>query len=162
MDIIRALRTRMANRILAIRRAQDDADAGIDIAGRGDDLEDEEVEANFRMPTKDGGASSIGGGSNAQAALRKAEDDLNTAINSCRNRNHNALVHSMGGGGDDDDEEGSGGKGCCDRRSRKVASEAGAGGAPGKPVKKRHYGRQTSQRSTMLLAMLWPIMAYLG
>jgi hypothetical protein len=170
VDIIRALRMRLANKIVAIRRAQEEAEAGIDIAGRGDELEDDDVDAHFRLAGGDGATtgglgSTVGGGSNIASALKKSEDDLAAAINTCRNKASSALAHAeaMAGGEDDDDDDdgGAGGSGRCCRRRGAARVAASSSDAPTTGTKGRKYAQATSARTRLLAAMLWPIGAYL-
>lgn len=150
VEIIKALRICLANKILAIRRAQEDADAGIDVAGAGDELQDDEVDEQFRQVN---GAASATGSSNVQQALRKSEQDLEQAINTCRNRSNVTMEDDH-----DEDTSGSGAwwgraRACCHRG--KVAADKGA-----VRITRRHYSRQTSARTTLMAAMLWPIAVY--
>ena len=171
VDIIRALRMRLAQRILAIRRAQEDADAGIDLAGAGDELNDDEVDRQFQLTTArsggPGGTSEVPGGSeaganNAIAALRKAEQDLDLAVATCRNRSNTAsgAMDRMHDDMDEDDGENGRWCRCIGMRGEVAASNKVTGGKGGKG--RRHYGQQASATTIMLFAMLWPIAVYLG
>lgn len=150
VPIVRALKARVYKRILAIERAEDENEAGIDIAGAGVvDMEDAHTKIRFNAEDHD----ELG---ELHGDKETIDSGLTAAINADQNRRVRAVAI------DDDDEGEEGYQGWCScwlnflHKRGMIASATTAASR-----KKRHYRKAKSSQFTMVLSMLWPLACYM-
>lgn len=148
VPVVKALHKRVSTKIAALARAAEQAELGIDI-GATDDVDDGDHDKVLLIHNDD--SASDGGVS--------AASGLTAALNAEANKRTQQLQRVHTGDDNDADDGYSGACGCLWNfmHARGWISSA----ATAESRKKRHFKRATSQRNSLLLNMLWPMVCYM-
>lgn len=140
LPIVRALKATVQKRIDAIQRAEDENDVGVDIAGAGSELDQDDDDADLKALLKQSRANGFKSGEEDE----DAGAELKTAVNAAMNASAAAQAASQG-----------------------PASTAGSAAPMTKAAQRkakavRKYKRAGSAVLSTLLAFSWPVVAYMA